>query len=122
MRLWASTKTLFTHTVAVTRDNPVALTNLGLAAINEERYADAKRILDEALRLDDSEIDALGNLANLYRKQKKYDEALKAYAKIDRLCPRNAKCYFQTAETLKECGNLPGAETYYKRTRERGAG
>ena len=118
VRLWASTKTLFAHTVAVTRDNPVALTNLGLAAINEERYEDAQRYLGEALRLDRNEMDAWGNLANLYRKQKKYDDALLAYAKIEQLCPGNAKCYCKTAETLLEIGNLKGAEAYYGRAVE----
>jgi tetratricopeptide (TPR) repeat protein len=115
VRLWASTKTLFAHNVAVTRDNPVALTNLGVAAIKEERYEDAQRYLGEALRLDRGEMDAWGNLANLYRNQKKYDDALRAYAKVDQLCPGNAKCYCQTADTLKEMGNLKGAEAYYSR-------
>ena len=115
VRLWTSTKTLFAHTVAVTRDNPVALTNLGLAAINEERFDDAQRYLGEALRLDGSEMDAWGNLASLYRKQKKYGDALRAYAKIDQLCPGNAKCYSKTADTLKEMGNVKDAETYYSR-------
>jgi tetratricopeptide (TPR) repeat protein len=115
VRLWASTKTLFTYTVAVTHDNPVALTNLGLVAISEERFADAERILGAALRLDDSEIDALGNLANLYRKQRRYDDALKAYKKIDELCPRNPKCYYQIAETLEERGDHLRAEAYLRR-------
>ncbi len=50
VRLWASTETLFTHTAAVTVDNPVALTNLGLVAIQKEDYAEAERLLQKALR------------------------------------------------------------------------
>ncbi len=115
VRQWFSTKTLFTHTVAVTRDNPVALTNLGLAAINEDRYADAERILGRALALDPTEIDAWGNLANLCRRQKKYDEALRAYAKIDYLCPNNAKCYYQIAETFEERGHHEHAADYLRK-------
>jgi tetratricopeptide (TPR) repeat protein len=111
VRLWASTKTLFEHTVAVTKDNPVALTNLGLVAINEDRLADAQRYLDEALRLDPSEIDAWGNVANLYRKQKKYDDALNAYRTIDRLCPGNPKCLNLMASIFELQGKHAEAET-----------
>ena len=52
VRLWASTETLFTHTAAVTDDNPVALTNLGLVAIHKEDYAEAERLFREALEID----------------------------------------------------------------------
>jgi tetratricopeptide (TPR) repeat protein len=101
VRLWASTKTLFEHTVAVTSDTPVALTILGLVALNEDRYADAKNYLDEALRLDPAEIDALGNVANLCRKLKNYEGALNAYRRILRLCPGNAKCLNLMADTFE---------------------
>jgi len=114
-RLWASTKTLFTHTVAVTGDNPVALTNLGLAAMNEERYDDAEHALRKALQLDPTEIDAWGNLANLFRKLKKYDAALAAYAEVDRYCRDNPRCYFQMGKTLEEKGSAARAESCYQK-------
>ncbi len=110
VRFWASTKTLFEHTVAVTENNPVALTNLGLVAINEYRYADAERYLGEALRLDRTEIDAWGNLANLYRKQNKNDDALNAYRMIDRLCPGNPKCLNLMASIFEIQGKHADAE------------
>lgn len=112
---WASTKTLFTYTLAVTEKNPVALTNLGLVGIQEERYADAERDLQDALRLDPTEIDAWGNLASLYVKQKKYDAALAAYARLDHLCPNNAKCLCQMAKVLVEQGNPSQAENLLRR-------
>ena len=110
VRIWASTKTLFEHTVAVTEANPVALTNLGLAAINENRLADAERYLDEALRLDRTEIDTWGNLANLYIKRKQYEEALSAYRTIDRLCPANPKCLNMMANIYEIQGKHADAE------------
>jgi tetratricopeptide (TPR) repeat protein len=110
VRLWYSTKTLFEHTVAVTGNNPVALTNLGLVAINEDRFDDAERILSEALKLDPQEMDAWGNLATLFRKQKKYEKAVQAYEYIDQLCPKNPKCYAQLASTLAEMKQYDRAE------------
>ena len=110
VRLWASTKILFEHTVAVTGDNPVALTNLGLAAINEDRYADAEEYLGEALQIDPTEIDALGNLANLYTKRKQYEEALNAYRTIDRRYPGTAKCLNLMARNFEIQGKHADAE------------
>jgi tetratricopeptide (TPR) repeat protein len=111
VRLWASTKTLFEHTVAVTENNPIALTNLGLVALNEERYADAERYLGDALKLDPAEIDAWGNLANLYRKRKQYEQALNACREIDRRCPGNSKCLSMMAAIYESQGKHAEAAT-----------
>ena len=118
VRFWASTKTLFEHTVAVTEDNPVALTNLGLVAINEDRLADAERYLGEALRLDRTEIDAWGNLANLYTRRKQYDEALNAYRTIERLCPGTAKCLNLMARIYEIQGKHADAEICLRKALE----
>ena len=115
VRFWASTKTLFEHTLAVTDNNPVALTNLGLVAINDHRFADAERYLAEALRIDRTEIDAWGNLANLYRKRNQYEEALNAYRNIDFLCRGNPKGLYWMADTYEEQGKHAEAETCLRR-------
>ena len=79
VRLWESTGILFTHTAAVTKDNAVALTNLGLVAINKQDYAEAHRQLDAALKLEPGEVDAQGNLASLFVAEKNYDAAINVY-------------------------------------------
>ena len=115
VRLWASTKTLFAHTVAVTESNPVALTNLGLAEIKEDRLADAERILRESLKLDPNGRDAWGNLASVYRKQKKFDDALNACRMIDRLCPGDAKCLGLMADIYEDEKHHAEAENCLRR-------
>jgi tetratricopeptide (TPR) repeat protein len=111
VRLWASTKTLFEHTVAVTENNAIALTNLGVVALNEDRLADAERYLRESLRLDPGDIDTWGNVANLCRKQGKLDDAISAYRTIDKLCPGNAKCLNLMAGAFESRGKLKEAAT-----------
>ena len=117
-RLWASTETLFAHTAAVTEENSVALTNLGLVAIQKDDYAEAERQLREALRIDPRNIDVHGNLASLYVKRKNYDAAIREYAEINRLCPQNAKAYSQLAHALELQGNLADAELWLRRAIE----
>jgi hypothetical protein len=68
VRLWASTESLFTHTAAVTKDNTMALTNLGLVASHKENYAEAERLYRAALQLEPANIFAMGNLASMFIK------------------------------------------------------
>ncbi len=118
VRLWASTETLFTHTAAVTGENSVALTNLGLVAIQKEDYAEAERRLREALRIDPASIDARGNLATMFVKQKKYDAALKLYAEINQLSPNNPKAFGQAANAFNLKGDQQGVEACLRRAVE----
>jgi protein O-mannosyl-transferase len=114
VRLWASTEALFTHAVAVTQDNSIALTNLGLVAIHEEDYAKAERLLREALRIDSGNIDALGNLASMYVNQKKYDDALKTYGLMLRhglSSDKAVKAYALMARACEFQGNHAAAES-----------
>ncbi len=118
VRLWASTETLFTHTAAVTEENSVALTNLGLVASHKEDYAEAQRLFGEALRLEPTNIYAMGNLASMFIKQKKYDEALNQYAQIRRYRPDSTKLFSEMARALNEQGNRPQEEVCLRRAIE----
>ena len=115
---WASTETLFTHTAAVTEDNSVALTNLGLVAIHKEHYAEAERLLRESLRIEPMHIDALGNLATMYVKQKNYRAALAIYSEIIRRYPNSLKAYGQMAHAFELQGDRPQAEVCLRRAAE----
>ena len=114
VRRWASAETLFTHTAAVTEDNSAALTNLGLVAIHKEDYVEAERRLREALRLDPTYIDALGNLGSMYIKQKNFDAAIQQYARILTFCPKSRKAFSEMARAFTEQGNHPQAEVWLR--------
>jgi Flp pilus assembly protein TadD len=61
--LWKDTRTLFTHTLAVTRDNPVAHECLGCAFLQEGKLELGIAELNKALRLSPYYPDAHQNLA-----------------------------------------------------------
>jgi tetratricopeptide (TPR) repeat protein len=60
--LWKNTRTLFTHTLAVTGDNPVAHQCLGCAYLQDGKVEPAIAELNEALRLSPNYQDAHHNL------------------------------------------------------------
>ena len=75
----------------VAEDSPTIRTNLGLVALHKGDYAEAQRQFREALRLEPTDIYAMGNLATMFLRQKKYDEALKQYQQIRLYRPDNTK-------------------------------
>ena len=118
VRLWASTETLFTHAAMVAEDSPTIRTNLGLVALHKEDYAEAQRQFREALRLEPTDIYAMGNLATLFLRQKKYDEALKQYQQIHLCWPDNPKLFSEMARAFGEQGNRPREEACLRRALE----
>lgn len=59
---WADSSAVFTHAIAVTRDNDVAHINLGLALFSQGRNEDAIRHYREALRIRPDSTAALNDL------------------------------------------------------------
>jgi tetratricopeptide (TPR) repeat protein len=95
-----------------------APTNLGLVAIHNEDYTEAERQLREALRLDPSFIDALGNLGSMYFKQKKFDAAIQQYARISSICPKNPEALSEMARAFHEQVTHPQTEACLRRAVE----
>jgi hypothetical protein len=66
-RLWRDTETLFTHTLAHTRDNSIAHNNLGRALLEQGRTQEALGHIEEAVRLAPGNAEARFNLGTAYR-------------------------------------------------------
>jgi tetratricopeptide (TPR) repeat protein len=73
---WRDSRTLFEHALAVTRNNPVAHNNLGLALAEEGRADDAIREYVEALRLQPAYLIARNNLAVSFASRGRVNEAM----------------------------------------------
>jgi tetratricopeptide (TPR) repeat protein len=73
---WKDTTTLFTHTLAVTHDNPVAHQCLGSALLGEGKVEEAMVELREALRLAPRYPDAHNNLGQALGMLGRHEEAL----------------------------------------------
>lgn len=84
--LWKDSESLFTHTIAVTRPNALAHSNLGMALVEQERHADAVGHFEEAIRIRPGYVLARINLANAYARLGRVEDAIVQYreaVKID---------------------------------------
>jgi tetratricopeptide (TPR) repeat protein len=74
--LWKDTWTLFSHTLAVTSDNPVAHQNLGDVLLKRGDVLPAMRHYEETVRLAPGFADGHNKLGSVLGVQGRYDEAI----------------------------------------------
>ena len=111
---WRDDESLFAHAVAVTRDNPAAQINLGMALEQQGRPAEALEHYQTALRLAPDSPEAHNNLANFLDAAGQTNEALAHYQAALRLNPNAAlaRCNFGTL--LVKLGRLDEAMRQYQ--------
>jgi tetratricopeptide (TPR) repeat protein len=76
---WRNSETLWTHTLDSTRENFVALNNLGLARFDEGHTEEAMVMYREALRINPADVEAHINLGNALSRQGRLAEAIARY-------------------------------------------
>jgi tetratricopeptide (TPR) repeat protein len=79
LRYWHDSETLFTHAVAVTKDNALAHLNLGAALQDQGELSQALIQYQEVIRLDPSRHEAYNNIGRVLSDQGKLQEALDYY-------------------------------------------
>ncbi len=114
LNYWRDDESVFAHAVAVTRDNPAAQINLGLALEQQGRPAEALVHYQAALRLAPDSPEAHNNLANFYDAAGQTNEALAHYQAALRWNPNAAlaRCNFGTL--LVKLGRLDEAMWQYQ--------
>jgi len=110
---WQNTRSLFEHTVAVTRDNAVAQNDLGVCLLNDGDLAGAEAHLAEAVRIQTNYASALVNLGNCYQMQGRLPEAIAVQQKAVQFQP-TAIAHYNLGFSLMEAGNLEGAESHLR--------
>jgi Tfp pilus assembly protein PilF len=85
--LWKDNVTLYTHTLAVTRDNSLIHNNLGFALDNEGDVARALYHYGEAVRIDPRFVKAYLNMASCLSRQGKADAAIDLLRKAVEIIP-----------------------------------
>jgi Flp pilus assembly protein TadD len=83
--LWKSTWTLFSHTLAVTRDNPVAHQNLGDVLLKRGEALPAKQHYEETIRLAPGFADARNKLGSILGSLGRFDDAVAQFQEAIRL-------------------------------------
>jgi protein O-mannosyl-transferase len=84
---WRDSRTLFAHAVAVTKENDIARTNLGVALEQEGKFDEALAEYRKAERLAPERYQVHNNLGNLLANMGKPEEALAEYREAARLKP-----------------------------------
>jgi tetratricopeptide (TPR) repeat protein len=111
---WRDSATLFSHALAVTRDNHVAHTNLGETLVREGRLAEAEAHFAEALRIRPAYAKAHVNYGMALAGRGERRIAVRHYAEAVRLDPSSAMAHYNWGLALAEQGALDDAIGHYR--------
>lgn len=103
---WRDSETLFTHALAVTRNNDVALNNLGIIFLAKGRLDDAISSLQAAIDLRPENAPAHDNLAKALLQKGQVAEAMVHYRKFLELEPENVEARNTLGTALIQQGKL----------------
>jgi tetratricopeptide (TPR) repeat protein len=110
---WQNSEILFTHTLALTKDNAVAHLNLGVALEQDNLQPEALAEYRKAVEIDPHRVQAHNNLANLLAAMGSRDEALKEYQEALRLNPNAALAHVNLGTLLADMGRFDDATREY---------
>ncbi len=110
---WRDSISLYEHTLKVTRRNPLAHNNLGLALAAQGKMDQAVAQYNEALRLKPDYALAHNNLGLALAAQGKMDQAMAQYAEALRLNPDLAQAHNNLGFALEDQGRLDQAVAQY---------
>jgi len=112
---WENSFTLFTHTLAVTSNNPIAHNNLGLALEKRGNTNAAIEHYREALRIKPDYLIAYNNIGNALLKQGNIDAAIRQYREALYLKPDYAKAHNNIGNAFQHQGNIDDAIKHYRK-------
>jgi len=117
LRYWQDSETLFTHTLNVTKDNPVAHLNLGIALEHQGRIAEARTQYEAAARLDPNRVQVQNNLANVLDMAGETGLALEHYRMALQLNPNAPLAHLNLGSALVNLGRFDEARAHYEQAR-----
>ena len=86
-----------------------------------QRYKEASKEYEKAVRIDDTFAEAHSNLGYTYRKQGLFEKAVKSYQKAIQLNPKLAEAHEYLGEAYAEMGKFEEAENELKILRDLGS-
>jgi Flp pilus assembly protein TadD len=110
---WESTVSLFSHAVAVTKDNTLAHANLARALAARGDVAGAERHYREAIRIRPRDPDARTGLGALLMQRGRVLEALDEHEQARRLNPSSADAVFNLGAAEARLGRTAQAAEHY---------
>ncbi len=103
---WRDSETLFTHALAVTRNNDVAMNNLGIIFLEKGQLDDAISNLQAAIDLRPENAPAHDNLAKALLQKGQVAEAMVHYRKFLEIEPENVEARNTLGTALIQQGKL----------------
>jgi tetratricopeptide (TPR) repeat protein len=103
---WRDSETLFSHALAVTSNNDVALNNLGIISLDKGQLDDAISKLQAAIDLRPENAPAHDNLAKALLRKGQVSEAMVHYRKFLELEPANVEARNTLGTALIQQGHL----------------
>lgn len=113
VRHWQNSITLFEHALRVTRNNPLAHTDLGVALATRGKLEEAIWHYSEALRIQPNYLEARVNLGSALVEQGTLDEAINHYLHALRIKPDFAGAHYNLGNALARHGKLDKAIKHY---------
>ncbi|MGO8766160.1 MAG: tetratricopeptide repeat protein [Limisphaerales bacterium] len=115
LTFWQDSITLFQHAIAITHDNDIAHSNLGLALDGQGRRADALAQYQEALRISPDSAEMHNNIADLDYEMGRTNQALEEYRKSLQLKPDAGFAYINIGNIDYALHQFDDAMTNYAR-------
>ena len=109
VQLWQNERTLYEHTLRVTKNNWIIETNLGASLLKIGKIDEATLHFSEALRISPDLVAPLNHLGFILLDQGKYQEASEHFLKIIQAQPYNAKAHAGLGKVLQRTGRLEEA-------------
>ena len=113
---WKDSRTLFEHTLAVTRDNYIIENNLGVVAAGEGHSAEAVTLYRAALVISPDYAEALANLGHEQMKSGQFDEAQANLTRALDLSPNLAVAHADLGVILAARSDFEGARRNIERS------
>ena len=115
---WKNSITLFSHALAVTKNNYIAQNNLGVALFNDGNIEGSIRHYHEALNIKPDYVTARNNLVIALIREKKYDDAITQCRELLRLTPTYAQAHYNLGLALSALGKTDEAIREYSKAIE----
>jgi tetratricopeptide (TPR) repeat protein len=113
-------ESLFRTATELAPDNPLVLANLGGALLAQEKYADARRVLERALDLKPTP-GVYSNLGTALYWEKNYQESAKVFRKAVELTPKDACLWRNLGDALERNQDAQGGPVRVFGVRQGGA-
>jgi tetratricopeptide (TPR) repeat protein len=114
LQYWRNPSVVFSHALAVTKDNDLALNNVGYDMMNNEgRIDEAMDYFRQAIKINPRGVEPWGNLGYAYAAKEQFDKAIPCYETALRLNPKHAGTHNNLGNTLSSLGKLDEAIDQY---------